>query len=46
VRDNHDRRLSLQRVDAVLNVVRWERSRRVLLECAVSRANECFQSAL
>ena len=34
--DDDDRDLSLQRVDTVLNMVRWERSDRVLSECATN----------
>jgi hypothetical protein len=40
MRDNHDRHLPLQRIDAALNVLRCECNEQVLLECslAVSRS--------
>ncbi len=40
VRNDHDRHLPLQRVNTALDVVRWERSDRVVLDCweALSRS--------
>jgi hypothetical protein len=42
VRNDDGRPLPFQRIDAVLNVLRPERSEEVLVECALSVARKCF----